>query len=96
MILKEPCDQELYNILVGSLIIGFRMYFLHENELIKLSRKDATATEEERILKEPCDQEPCNILVRNCKQICISEGFPDGRCKGFMRKCICGKPCMLN
>ena len=47
-----------------SLIIGFRMYFLHENELIKLSRKDATATEEERILKEPCDQELCNILVR--------------------------------
>ncbi|CAN6813463.1 unnamed protein product [Brassica oleracea var. botrytis] len=87
------------------------MYFLHENELIKLSRKDATATEEERILKEPCmkmvqGQQMCEaksinftgmcLKCRNCKQICISEGFPDGRCKGFMRKCICGKPCMLN
>ncbi|CAN6976480.1 unnamed protein product [Brassica rapa subsp. trilocularis] len=33
---------------------------------------------------------------RNCKQVCISEGFPDGRCKGFVRKCVCRKPCLLN
>ncbi|KAF8104972.1 hypothetical protein N665_0165s0057 [Sinapis alba] len=30
---------------------------------------------------------------RTCKQVCISEGFPYGRCKGFIRKCICRKPC---
>ncbi|KAL0731647.1 hypothetical protein Bca4012_027741 [Brassica carinata] len=33
---------------------------------------------------------------RNCKQVCISEGFPDGRCKGFIRKCVCRKPCFMN
>ncbi|KAL0795297.1 hypothetical protein Bca101_066674 [Brassica carinata] len=33
---------------------------------------------------------------RNCKQVCISEGFPDGRCEGFIRKCVCRKPCFLN
>ncbi|CAG7883276.1 unnamed protein product [Brassica rapa] len=27
-----------------------------------------------------------------CKQVCISEGFPDGHCKGFIRKCVCRKP----
>ncbi|CAN6968767.1 unnamed protein product, partial [Brassica oleracea var. botrytis] len=85
--------------------------FLNENVLIKLSRKEAAAAEEEMILKEPCmkmvqGQQMCEaksinftgmcLKCRNCKQICISEGFPDGRCKGFMRKCIYGKPCMLN
>ncbi|RID75431.1 hypothetical protein BRARA_B02477 [Brassica rapa] len=33
---------------------------------------------------------------RNCKQVCISEGFPNGRCKKFIRKCVCMKPCLLN
>ncbi|CAN6887260.1 unnamed protein product [Brassica oleracea] len=32
---------------------------------------------------------------RNCKQVCISEGFPDVRCKAFTRKCVCRKPCFL-
>ncbi|KAG7638158.1 Knottin scorpion toxin-like superfamily [Arabidopsis thaliana x Arabidopsis arenosa] len=32
---------------------------------------------------------------RNCRQVCISEGFTDGRCKGFTRKCICSKPCFV-
>ncbi|CAL9235184.1 unnamed protein product [Arabidopsis halleri] len=25
---------------------------------------------------------------RNCRQVCISQGFTDGRCKRFTRKCI--------
>ncbi|AEC08607.1 putative defensin-like protein 9 [Arabidopsis thaliana] len=33
---------------------------------------------------------------RSCKRVCISEGFPDGRCKGFFNnKCVCRKPCAL-
>ncbi|EOA28758.1 hypothetical protein CARUB_v10024990mg [Capsella rubella] len=32
----------------------------------------------------------------NCKRVCISEGFPDGRCKGFIRDCVCRKPCALS
>ncbi|RID46633.1 hypothetical protein BRARA_I03280 [Brassica rapa] len=30
---------------------------------------------------------------RNCKQVFISEGFHDGCCRGFIRKCVCKKPC---
>ncbi|CAL9241925.1 unnamed protein product [Arabidopsis halleri] len=33
---------------------------------------------------------------RNCQRVCMSEGFPDGRCKGFIRKCICRKPCPVS
>ncbi|KAF3523878.1 hypothetical protein F2Q69_00050689 [Brassica cretica] len=25
---------------------------------------------------------------RNCKQVYISEGFPDSQCKRFVRKCV--------
>ncbi|XP_019097822.1 PREDICTED: putative defensin-like protein 9 [Camelina sativa] len=35
---------------------------------------------------------------RTCKRVCISEGFPDGRCKGFLffkNRCMCRKPCAL-
>lgn len=34
---------------------------------------------------------------RTCKQVCITEGFPDGQCQGsiFNRKCICRKPCLV-
>uniref|UniRef100_A0A0D3CCJ6 Knottins-like domain-containing protein n=1 Tax=Brassica oleracea var. oleracea TaxID=109376 RepID=A0A0D3CCJ6_BRAOL len=85
--------------------------FLQENELIKLSRKEVAAAEEEKIPKETCmklvqGQQMCEaksitfkgmcLKWRNCKQVCISEGFPEGRCKGFVRKCVCRKPCLLN
>ncbi|CAH2060656.1 unnamed protein product [Thlaspi arvense] len=33
---------------------------------------------------------------RTCKRVCISEGFPDGLCKGFVRKCYCKKPCVVS
>ncbi|ESQ51782.1 hypothetical protein EUTSA_v10017942mg [Eutrema salsugineum] len=32
---------------------------------------------------------------RNCQRVCMSEGFPDGRCAGFIRRCICRKPCPI-
>ena len=30
---------------------------------------------------------------RNCGDICETEGFSGGNCKGFRRRCICTKPC---
>ncbi|CAH2059861.1 unnamed protein product, partial [Thlaspi arvense] len=33
---------------------------------------------------------------RTCKFVCLSEGFTDGRCEGFIRHCICRKPCMVS
>ncbi|TYH86292.1 hypothetical protein ES332_D01G032100v1 [Gossypium tomentosum] len=29
----------------------------------------------------------------NCDIVCKTEGFPNGDCKGFLRKCVCTKPC---
>ncbi|XP_019198214.1 PREDICTED: defensin D2-like [Ipomoea nil] len=29
----------------------------------------------------------------NCAAVCLTEGFPDGECRGFRRRCICNKPC---
>ncbi|KAH6790695.1 low-molecular-weight cysteine-rich 75 [Perilla frutescens var. frutescens] len=33
------------------------------------------------------------LKYSNCKQVCISEGFTDGECKGFRRRCYCSKSC---
>ncbi|XP_010481691.1 PREDICTED: putative defensin-like protein 9 [Camelina sativa] len=38
------------------------------------------------------------VKWRTCKRVCISEGFPDGQCEGFLifsNKCMCRKPCAL-
>ncbi|KAI4357297.1 hypothetical protein L6164_001256 [Bauhinia variegata] len=29
----------------------------------------------------------------NCASVCKTEGFPDGHCRGFRRRCFCKKPC---
>ncbi|KAK4261637.1 hypothetical protein QN277_004603 [Acacia crassicarpa] len=29
----------------------------------------------------------------NCASVCQTEGFPDGDCRGFRRRCFCSKPC---
>ncbi|KAL4319674.1 hypothetical protein GQ457_18G014820 [Hibiscus cannabinus] len=29
----------------------------------------------------------------DCETLCTSEGFTDGECQGFRRRCICKKPC---
>ncbi|PIM99588.1 hypothetical protein CDL12_27916 [Handroanthus impetiginosus] len=28
-----------------------------------------------------------------CEQVCRSEGFNDGRCRGLIRQCFCSWPC---
>ncbi|WOH13227.1 hypothetical protein DCAR_0832736 [Daucus carota subsp. sativus] len=30
---------------------------------------------------------------QNCADICQTEGFLDGECEGFRRRCFCIKPC---
>ncbi|XP_019101370.1 PREDICTED: putative defensin-like protein 9 [Camelina sativa] len=39
------------------------------------------------------------VSWRICKRVCMSEGFPDGQCKGedFFdnKKCMCMKPCAM-
>ncbi|XP_057519800.1 defensin-like protein [Amaranthus tricolor] len=30
---------------------------------------------------------------RNCANVCKTEGFPEGDCKGFRRRCFCTRPC---
>ncbi|KAL8241965.1 hypothetical protein R6Q59_012267 [Mikania micrantha] len=29
----------------------------------------------------------------NCGNVCQSEGFPSGKCRGFRRRCFCTKSC---
>ncbi|KMZ56195.1 Defensin-like protein 4 [Zostera marina] len=29
----------------------------------------------------------------NCKHVCHTEGFPEGDCRGFRRRCFCVRPC---
>nr|DAD43928.1 TPA_asm: hypothetical protein HUJ06_002158 [Nelumbo nucifera] len=33
------------------------------------------------------------LIGRNCDNVCRGEGFPDGDCDGFRRRCICSRPC---
>ncbi|KZV14638.1 hypothetical protein F511_42150 [Dorcoceras hygrometricum] len=35
---------------------------------------------------------PC-VRDTNCASVCRSEGFPDGDCRGFRRRCFCRRPC---
>ncbi|KAK7411417.1 hypothetical protein VNO78_02850 [Psophocarpus tetragonolobus] len=30
---------------------------------------------------------------RNCAHVCNTEGFPNGECKGFRRRCFCSRNC---
>ncbi|PIN07347.1 hypothetical protein CDL12_20085 [Handroanthus impetiginosus] len=29
----------------------------------------------------------------NCGLVCRNEGFQDGRCRGFRKRCFCTRPC---
>ncbi|KAK4261636.1 hypothetical protein QN277_004602 [Acacia crassicarpa] len=29
----------------------------------------------------------------NCANVCRTEGFPGGHCRGFRRRCFCTRPC---
>nr|QLH55379.1 defensin 5 [Allium sativum]QLH55382.1 defensin 5 [Allium sativum] len=33
------------------------------------------------------------IRGSNCANVCKTEGFPGGECKGFRRRCFCAKNC---
>ncbi|CAH8322759.1 unnamed protein product [Eruca vesicaria subsp. sativa] len=33
------------------------------------------------------------LSTTNCANICQNEGFPNGDCQGFRRRCICNRPC---
>ncbi|KAL1226397.1 Defensin-like protein 5 [Cardamine amara subsp. amara] len=35
---------------------------------------------------------PC-LSTSNCANVCHNEGFTDGDCRGFRRRCFCNKPC---
>ena len=35
---------------------------------------------------------PC-VRRSNCANVCKTEGFPDGKCRGFRRRCYCTKQC---
>ncbi|KAJ6292159.1 hypothetical protein OIU76_024134 [Salix suchowensis] len=35
---------------------------------------------------------PC-LRGHNCANVCKTEGFPGGECRGFRRRCFCAKPC---
>ncbi|XP_010497013.1 PREDICTED: putative defensin-like protein 9 [Camelina sativa] len=49
-----------------------------------------------------CETESINFTGfcskwRTCKRVCMSEGFPDGKCNGdfFHSRCMCMKPCAM-
>ncbi|KAJ8574219.1 hypothetical protein K7X08_026024 [Anisodus acutangulus] len=44
---------------------------------------------------ESASQRFKGLCVRNsnCASICNTEGFPDGHCKGFRRRCFCTRHC---
>ncbi|XP_028793537.1 defensin-like protein [Neltuma alba] len=33
------------------------------------------------------------ISKSNCANVCRTEGFPGGHCRGFRRRCFCTRPC---
>ncbi|XP_048496591.1 defensin Ec-AMP-D2-like [Beta vulgaris subsp. vulgaris] len=33
------------------------------------------------------------VSRNNCANVCKTEGFPGGRCRGFRRRCFCYKHC---
>ncbi|XP_022886205.1 defensin Ec-AMP-D2-like [Olea europaea var. sylvestris] len=33
------------------------------------------------------------VSKSNCAAVCQTEGFPDGYCRGFRRRCFCSKHC---
>ncbi|KAJ7954441.1 Defensin-like protein [Quillaja saponaria] len=35
---------------------------------------------------------PC-VRRSNCANVCQTEGFPGGHCRGFRRRCFCVKKC---
>jgi len=35
---------------------------------------------------------PC-LSSSNCANVCHNEGFSDGDCRGFRRRCLCTRPC---
>ncbi|KAM0836000.1 hypothetical protein ACQ4PT_062609 [Festuca glaucescens] len=35
---------------------------------------------------------PC-VRRSNCANVCRTEGFPDGKCRGFRRRCFCTTHC---
>ncbi|KAM3261980.1 hypothetical protein ACQJBY_052582 [Aegilops geniculata] len=35
---------------------------------------------------------PC-VRHRNCANVCKTEGFPGGRCRGFRHRCFCTTHC---
>nr|QLH55377.1 defensin 3 [Allium sativum]QLH55380.1 defensin 3 [Allium sativum] len=35
---------------------------------------------------------PC-LRRSNCANVCRTEGFPGGECRGFRRRCFCAKNC---
>ncbi|GJN09211.1 hypothetical protein PR202_ga27195 [Eleusine coracana subsp. coracana] len=35
---------------------------------------------------------PC-VRKSNCANVCKTEGFPSGHCRGFRRRCFCTRPC---
>lgn len=35
---------------------------------------------------------PC-VRESNCANVCRTEGFPGGKCRGFRRRCFCTKHC---
>ncbi|XP_062113099.1 defensin-like protein [Humulus lupulus] len=35
---------------------------------------------------------PC-VRKSNCANVCRTEGFPDGHCRGLRRRCFCTKHC---
>ncbi|KAJ0974489.1 hypothetical protein J5N97_016454 [Dioscorea zingiberensis] len=35
---------------------------------------------------------PC-VRQSNCANVCKTEGFPGGNCRGFRRRCFCVKHC---
>ncbi|KAF4361306.1 hypothetical protein F8388_001195 [Cannabis sativa] len=35
---------------------------------------------------------PC-VRKSNCANVCRTEGFPSGHCRGFRRRCFCTKHC---
>ncbi|XP_054810497.1 defensin-like protein 2 [Prosopis cineraria] len=33
------------------------------------------------------------VSKSNCANVCRTEGFPGGHCRGFRRRCFCTRPC---
>ncbi|XP_038978481.1 defensin Ec-AMP-D2-like [Phoenix dactylifera] len=57
------------------------------SEMATMKVEARTCESQSHRFKGPC------VRSDNCANVCKTEGFPGGKCRGFRRRCFCTKHC---